>query len=87
MRAWTRILFLVLVILAAGCTGSEPDSETTSVEEVRIGVLAPLTGADKAVGTDSMRGAQLAASLLSGEDGQVSLAGIGADGLARLGRP
>ena len=87
MRAWSRILFLVLVILAAGCTGSEPDSETTSVEEVRIGVLAPLTGADKAVGTDSIRGAQLAARLLSGEEGQVSLAGIGADGLARLGRP
>jgi branched-chain amino acid transport system substrate-binding protein len=87
MRAWSRILFLVLVVLAAGCTGSEPDPETTSVEEVRIGVLAPLSGADKAVGTDSLRGAQLAARLLSGEDGQVSLAGIGADGLARLGRP
>jgi branched-chain amino acid transport system substrate-binding protein len=87
MRAWSRILFLVLVVLAAGCTGSEPDPETTSVEEVRIGVLAPLTGADKDVGTDSMRGAQLAARLLSGEEGQVSLAGIGADGLARLGRP
>jgi branched-chain amino acid transport system substrate-binding protein len=87
MRAWSRILFLVLVVLAAGCTGSEPDSETTSVEEVRVGVLAPLSGADKAVGTDSMRGAQLAARLLSGDVGQVSLAGIGADGLARLGRP
>jgi branched-chain amino acid transport system substrate-binding protein len=87
MRAWSRILFLVLVILAAGCTGSEPDSETTSVEEVRIGVLAPLTGDDKAIGTDSMQGAQLAARLLGGDPGQVSLAGIGADGLARLGRP
>jgi branched-chain amino acid transport system substrate-binding protein len=87
MRAWSRILFLVLVVLAAGCTGSEPESETTSVEEVRIGVLAPLTGADKPVGTDSVRGAQLAARFLSGDEGQLSLAGIGADGLARLGRP
>ena len=34
-----------------------------------------------------MRGAQLAARFLSGEEGQLSLAGIGADGLARLGRP
>jgi branched-chain amino acid transport system substrate-binding protein len=87
MRASTRILFLVLVILTAGCTGSAPDSETTSVEEVRIGVLAPLSGPDKAIGTDSVRGAQLAARFLSGEEGQLSLAGIGADGLARLGRP
>ena len=55
--------------------------------EVRIGLLAPLTGPDKAVGTDSVRGAQLAAAFLSGEEGEVSLAGIGADGLARLGRP
>ena len=44
MRAWSRILFVVLVVLAAGCTGSEPESETTSVEEVRIGVLAPSPG-------------------------------------------
>ena len=47
----------------------------------------PLTGPDKAIGTDSVRGAQLAARFLSGEEGQLSLAGIGADGLARLGRP
>jgi branched-chain amino acid transport system substrate-binding protein len=87
MRAWSRVLFLVLVILAAGCTGSEPASETTSVEEVRIGVLAPLSKADKAIGTDSVRGAELAATFLNGEEGQVSLAGIGADGLSRLGRP
>jgi branched-chain amino acid transport system substrate-binding protein len=87
MRAWSRILFLVLVVLAAGCTGSEPESGTTSVEEVRIGVLAPLSGPDKPVGTDSVRGAQLAAQFLSGEVGELSLAGIGADGLARLGKP
>jgi branched-chain amino acid transport system substrate-binding protein len=89
MRAWSRVLCLVLVVLAAGCTGSEPESEsgTTRVEEVRIGVLAPLSKADKAVGEDSVRGAELAATLLNGEEGRVSLAGIGADGLDRLGGP
>ncbi|HWD46621.1 MAG TPA: ABC transporter substrate-binding protein [Actinomycetota bacterium] len=88
MRASSRVLCLALVVLAAACTGSEsPSEETTSVGEVRIGVLAPLTEGDKAVGTESLRGAQLAATLLNGEEGEVSLAGIGPDGLARLGSP
>jgi branched-chain amino acid transport system substrate-binding protein len=87
MRAWSRAVCLALVVLAAACTGSEPASQTASVDEVRIGVLAPLSGSDKAVGTDSLRGAQLAATLLNGEAGEVSLAGIGPDGLARLGSP
>ena len=87
MRAWSRVLCVALVVLAAACTGSEPPSETTSVDEVRIGVLAPLSGPDKAVGTDSLRGAQLAAALLSGDEVELSLAGIGSGGLSRLGSP
>jgi branched-chain amino acid transport system substrate-binding protein len=87
MRAWSRAVCAALAVLAAACTGSEQAPETTSVDEVRIGVLAPLSGGDKAVGTDSLRGAQLAATLLNGEEGEVSLAGIGPDGLARLGSP
>jgi branched-chain amino acid transport system substrate-binding protein len=87
MRAWSRALCVALVVLAAACTGSEPSSETTSVDEVRIGLLAPLSGPDKVVGADSERGAQLAATLLSGEEGEVSLAGIGPGGLSRLGGP
>ena len=87
MRAWSRALCVALVVLTAACTGSEPSSETTSVAEVRIGLLAPLSGPDKAIGTDSERGAQLAAALLSGDEGEVSLAGIGSGGLSRLGRP
>jgi branched-chain amino acid transport system substrate-binding protein len=88
MRVWSRALCLALVVLAAACTGSEsPSEEATSVGEVRIGVLAPLSGPDKAVGDDSLRGAQLAATLLNGEEGEVSLAGIGPNGLARLGSP
>jgi branched-chain amino acid transport system substrate-binding protein len=87
MRAWSRALCVALVVLAAACTGSEPSSETTSVAEVRIGLLAPLSGPDKAIGTDSERGAQLAAAFLSGEEGEVSLAGIGPGGLSRLGKP
>jgi branched-chain amino acid transport system substrate-binding protein len=87
MRAWSRALCVALVVLAAACTGSESSSETASVAEVRIGLLAPLSGPDRAVGADSERGAQLAARFLSGELGEVSLAGMGPGGLSRLGGP
>jgi branched-chain amino acid transport system substrate-binding protein len=69
MRAWSRALCLALVVFAAACTGSDPAPETTSVDEVRIGVLAPLSGKDKAV-----RGASEAARLVSAE-GAVGLVG------------
>ncbi|HEV2871961.1 MAG TPA: hypothetical protein VG409_11130, partial [Actinomycetota bacterium] len=82
MRGWSRLIWLALVVLAAACTSSEPESPTISGGEVRVGVLAPLSGDDKAVGTDAVRGAQLAAALVNGEEGEVSLAGVGADGLA-----
>jgi branched-chain amino acid transport system substrate-binding protein len=82
MRGWSRIIWLALVVMAAACTSSDPEPGTLSVGEIRIGVLAPLSGADKAVGTDSLRGAQLAAALVNGEEGEVSVAGVGADGLA-----
>ena len=74
MRGWSRILSLALVVLAAACTSSEPESGSFPVDEVRIGVLAPLSGDDKAIGTDSVRGAQLAAALVNGEAGDLSLA-------------
>jgi branched-chain amino acid transport system substrate-binding protein len=81
MRGWSRVFCLALVVLAAACTSSEPESSTLPAE-IRIGVLAPLSGDDKAVGTDSLRGAQLAAALANGEEGDASVAGVAADGLA-----
>jgi branched-chain amino acid transport system substrate-binding protein len=80
MRGWSRLIWLALVFLAAACTSSEPPS-TTLDGEIRIGVLAPLSGGDRAVGTEALRGAQLAAAMVNGEEGDVSLAGVGADGL------
>jgi branched-chain amino acid transport system substrate-binding protein len=85
MRGWSRTICVALVVLAAGCTSSGQEPSSTPVGEVRIGLLAPLSGSDKAGGTDALRGAQLAAALVNGEEQAVSLAGIGTDGLARLG--
>jgi branched-chain amino acid transport system substrate-binding protein len=83
MRAWIRPLLVgtVTVLAVASCTGSEPDSRP-SLGEVRIGLLAPLSGNGKAAGVDALRGAQLAASMLNGEDGgQLRSTKIGVPGL------
>jgi branched-chain amino acid transport system substrate-binding protein len=83
MRAWLRPILVgtVVVLAAASCTSSAPESQP-SLGEVRIGLLAPLSGADKAAGTEAVWGAQLAASMLNGEDGgQLRSTRIGVAGL------
>jgi branched-chain amino acid transport system substrate-binding protein len=87
MRAWTRAALGVVVLAAAACTGSRVPSQRPAVEEVRIGVLAPLSGANHAAGQDALRGAQLAAALVNGEEGPVPLLGVTTNGLRSLGNP
>jgi branched-chain amino acid transport system substrate-binding protein len=87
MRAWTRAALGVVVLVAAACTGSRSADEQRPLSEVRIGVLAPLSGANQAAGQDALRGAQLAAALVNGEEGPVPLLGVTNSGLRRLGGP
>jgi branched-chain amino acid transport system substrate-binding protein len=87
MRAWTRAALGVMVLAAAACTGSNAPGQRPTVEEVRIGVLAPLSGANRAAGQDALRGAQLAAALVNGEEGPVPLLGVTTNGLHSLGNP
>jgi branched-chain amino acid transport system substrate-binding protein len=87
MRAWTRAALGVVVLVAAACTGSKSADEQSPLGEVRIGVLAPLSGANQAAGQDALRGAQLAAALVNGEEGPVPLLGVTNSGLRGLGGP
>jgi branched-chain amino acid transport system substrate-binding protein len=87
MRAWTRAALGVVVLVAAACTGSRSADEQRPLSEVRIGVLAPLSGANQAAGQDALRGAQLAAALVNGEEGPVPLLGVTNSGLRGLGGP
>jgi branched-chain amino acid transport system substrate-binding protein len=87
MRAWIRAALGVVVLVAAACTGSNPGSEQGSVGEVRIGLLAPLSGQNRAAGQDALHGAQLAAALVNGEEGPVPLLGVTSTGLRGLGGP
>ena len=87
MRAWTRAALGVVVLAAAACTASRSGQAENPVGEVRIGVLAPLSGADRAAGQDALRGAQLAAALANGEEGPVPLLSVTNAGLRGLGGP
>jgi branched-chain amino acid transport system substrate-binding protein len=87
MRAWTRVVLGVVVLAAAACTGSDRGGEQQQVDEVRIGLLAALSGPNRAAGQDTLRGAQLAAALVNGEEGPVPLLGVTTTGLRGLGGP
>jgi branched-chain amino acid transport system substrate-binding protein len=87
MRAWSRVVLGVVVVAAAACTGSDRGGEQRPVDEVRIGLLAPLSGLNRAAGQDTLRGAQLAAALVNGEEGPVPLMGVTTTGLRGLGGP
>jgi branched-chain amino acid transport system substrate-binding protein len=85
-RFLSRLVLAAVALSVAACTSSEPEDEPASLSEVRIGVLAPKTGASRAAGAEAQRGAELAAALVNGEEGgTVSLAGAGSEGLVGLG--
>jgi branched-chain amino acid transport system substrate-binding protein len=69
MRTWIRSLLVATVLVATSCTASQPPSQP-SLGEIRIGLLAPLSGESKAAGSDALHGAQLAAAVLSGGTGE-----------------
>jgi branched-chain amino acid transport system substrate-binding protein len=68
MRTWIWSLLVATVLVATSCTASQPSSQA-SLGEIRIGLLAPLSGGDKPAGSDALHGAQLAAAVLSGGAG------------------
>jgi branched-chain amino acid transport system substrate-binding protein len=84
MRARTCLTAVVALMLAA-CTAGGGETPTSTVSEVRLGVLAPVSGANRVAGTDALHGAQLAAELVNSQERQVPLPGTGTGGLPRLG--
>jgi len=82
--SWTAALAVATLSIAA-CTSSNDDGGTSSVSEVRIGVLVPKTGDSAPAGAEALHGAELAAALVNGDERPVPLAGVGGGGLAGLG--
>src|SRR6266540_4886196 len=72
MGAWCRLVAAAAVVVGlVGCTPESPRG--TSVNEVRIGLLAPLSGPNTPVGRDAKRGAELAAALVNDDVSSTSL--------------
>ena len=76
MRAWSRFLLAAVVVVAASCT-TAPRQERTPLGEVKIGLLAPLSGPNAAAGADALHGAEFAAGLLNGQGGSVRMSDLG----------
>jgi branched-chain amino acid transport system substrate-binding protein len=85
MRLLSGTALVAVALSVAGCTTSGPERQNSSVSEVRIGVLAPESGPSRAAGSEALRGAELAAALVNGDEGPLQLAGAGTAGLAGLG--
>jgi len=82
MRVLSGATLVAIVVAVAGCTSEPPPRQPASVGEVKIGVLAPTSGDSRAAGIQAQRGAELAAALVNGEQGQTPLLGTGGlDGL------
>jgi branched-chain amino acid transport system substrate-binding protein len=77
MRLLPRLAVVAAVLSIAACTSSQSQGGTSSVSQVRIGVLVPKSGANAATGAEALHGAELAAALVNGEEGAVPLAGTG----------
>jgi branched-chain amino acid transport system substrate-binding protein len=76
-RFLSRLVLVAVALSIASCTSSEPQDKPASLSEVRIGVLAPKSGNSAAAGAQALHGAELAAALISGDEGEVRLAGVG----------
>jgi branched-chain amino acid transport system substrate-binding protein len=83
MRWLSGATVVAVVLSLAGCTESPPEPESSSVQEVRIGVLTPRTGPSRAAGAEAQHGAELAEELVNGEQGPAPLIGTG--GLVGVG--
>jgi branched-chain amino acid transport system substrate-binding protein len=78
------VVAVAAALAAAGCTRSDENPGTT-VAEVKIGLIAPLSGPDAAIGEDARRGAQFAADLVNGYNSQIPLPLAAQSGLPNLG--
>ncbi|KES09146.1 hypothetical protein BU52_03590 [Streptomyces toyocaensis] len=87
MRGTLRGLALLLVLapfpaLAVACADR---GAGTQAEQVRIGVLEPVSGPDASAGKDARNGARLAAEIVNGEFPDLALPLAGEPGLPGLG--
>ncbi len=69
IRLATAFVLAALALAAAGCGGSGSDDTSSSSDSFRVGLEAPLSGEQAALGKGMLKGAELAATQLNAENG------------------
>jgi branched-chain amino acid transport system substrate-binding protein len=87
MSSWRRrtVLVIAAALAAGGCTSGSDSGKPAPPSEVRIGLLAPMSGPNKGAGQDAQRGAQLAADVVNGINALIPLPLAEGSGLTNLG--
>lgn len=75
---------MAVLSLLSGCSPAGADS-SRPVQDVGVGLLAPLTGPASAVGAEQRRGAELAAEIVNDDHERVGLPLAAGTGLPNLG--
>jgi branched-chain amino acid transport system substrate-binding protein len=87
MSSWRRrfVLVVAAALAAGGCTSGADSGKPAPPTEVRIGLLAPMSGPNRLAGQDAQRGAQLAADVVNGLNSLIPLPLAEESGLTNLG--
>jgi branched-chain amino acid transport system substrate-binding protein len=87
MSSWRRrsVLVVAAALAAGGCTNGSDSGTPASPTEVRIGLLAPMSGSNRLAAVDAQRGAQLAADVVNGLNSLVPVPLAEESGLPNLG--
>ena len=65
----TLILFLLIPLLLAACSGNSNGSANATQSPIKIGLLSPLTGPEGFIGQAGMKGVQVAADYINANGG------------------
>ncbi len=86
MSSWRPrvVVLLALALGAGGCIGRSDSGPGETPTEVRIGLIAALTGDNKPAGVEAQRGAQLAADVVNGLHSLIPLPLANESGLTNL---
>jgi branched-chain amino acid transport system substrate-binding protein len=87
MSTWRprAVVVVALALASSGCIGQSESGTEEAPSEVRIGLIAAITGTNKVPGAEALRGAQLAADVVNGPNSLIPLPLANDAGLPNLG--
>ena len=84
-RRLAAVALVPVLALLGACTGDDDAPNAPSGQELKIGLLAPITGPNEGAGKAAQQGAQLAADVINGLNPSIPLPLAAGAGLPNLG--